>query len=107
MSPIFSVNITPLISVSHCLGIHVAQPMKEKIWAKDYIDLSKLVQPDQDTDKTDQHKFAVLDGQLVMKPKIVQRKLHLLKHGRMHLLYLLANISPSRLPRHTKIYANH
>lgn len=31
MSPIFSVNPTPLISVSHCFGIHMAQPMKEKI----------------------------------------------------------------------------
>lgn len=68
-------NPTPLISVSHCLGIHVAQPMKEKIWAKDYIDLSKLIQPDPDTDKTDQHKFSILDGQLVMSPKTNPKKI--------------------------------
>lgn len=59
MSPISSVNQspTPIIRFSHCLGTHVTQRMKEKIWAKDYIDLSKLIQPDPDTDKTDQHKF--------------------------------------------------
>lgn len=68
-------NPTPLISVLHCLGIHVAQPMKEKIWAKDYIDLSKLIQPDPDTDKTDQHKFSILDGQLVMSPKTNPKKI--------------------------------
>lgn len=77
MSPISSVNHnpTPLISVPHCLCIHVAQPMKEKIWAKDYIDLSKQIQPDPDNDKTDQHKFSILDGQLVMSPKTNPKKI--------------------------------
>lgn len=70
MSPIFSVNPTPLISVSHCFGIHMAQPMKEKImYVKGYIDLSNIIKPDPYPDKTDQHKFAILDGQLVMIPK--------------------------------------
>lgn len=53
--------------------------MKEKIWAKDYIDLSKLIQPDPDTDKTDQHKFAILDGQLVMTPKTNPKKITFLE----------------------------
>lgn len=76
MSPISSghQNSTPLISVSHCLGIHVGQPMEEKIRAKDYIDLSKVMQPDHDTDKTDQHKFAILDGHLIMTPKTNPKK---------------------------------
>lgn len=61
MSPIFSVNPTPLISVSHCFGIHMAQPMKEKIMqVKGYIDLSNIIKPDPYPNKTDQHKFAIL-----------------------------------------------
>lgn len=36
LSPIFSVyqNPTSIISVSHCLGTHVAQPMKKKYWQR-------------------------------------------------------------------------
>lgn len=49
--------------------------MKEKIWVKDYIDLSKLIRSDPDTDKTDQHKFSLLVGQLAMAPKTNQQKI--------------------------------
>lgn len=52
---------TPLIGVLDWLGIHDSQPLKEKIWAKSFIYLSNLTQPDPDTDKTDIHKFVFLD----------------------------------------------
>lgn len=50
--------------------------MKEKILENDYIQLSRLIQPDPDTDKTDQQKLICLDCQLhkVMTPKINPKK---------------------------------
>lgn len=40
-----------LISVSHCLGIYVAQPMNEEFLEKDYIHLFRLIQPYPDTNR--------------------------------------------------------
>lgn len=50
--------------------------MKEKILENGYIQLSRLIQPDPDTDKTDQQKLICLDCQLhkVMTPKINPKK---------------------------------
>lgn len=49
--------------------------MKEKIWAKDFIDLSKLILYDTETDKTDQDKLPILNVQLNMTPKTNQKKI--------------------------------
>ena len=44
-------SISPLISVSDELGVHVSQTIKEKIWSKEYIDLVKLTQNEADLEK--------------------------------------------------------
>lgn len=48
---------------------------KRKNWAKDYADLAKLLPSDLDTDKPD-HKFSIVDGQLIMSPKTTPKKIH-------------------------------
>lgn len=73
MFHISSVNLTP--SLVFCIAQTSMLHNHQKIWAKYYIDLSKLIQPDPDTDKTYQHKFAILDGQLVMTPKTNPKKI--------------------------------
>lgn len=66
MSPISSV-----VRILHpCCIAH-----ERKDLGRDYTDQCKLIQPYPDTDKTDQHKFANLDGQSVMTPKTNQKKI--------------------------------
>lgn len=107
MSPIASVNQnpTPLINVSHCLG-------KKRFLRRiilTYI-VSKLIQPDPNTDKTDQHKFAILDGQLVLTRKTNRKKITSLEAWADAFIVFASiyfNETSSRHLRHSKIYPNH
>lgn len=79
LSSAIATNPTPLIFVSDNLVSHVPQSIKEKEkkrknWAKDYADLAKLLPSDVDTDKPD-HKFSIVDGQLIMSPKTTPKKI--------------------------------
>lgn len=62
-----------------------------KIWSNDYVDLAKPMYSDSVTDKPD-HKFSIADGQLIMSPKILLRKLQHLILELMRLSFFLAII---------------
>jgi hypothetical protein len=66
-------NPTPLISVTDDVGLHVPQTIKEKIWAKQFIVLSKVLESDADSEKP--QNVSIIDGQLVMQPKHNSKKI--------------------------------
>lgn len=74
--PLSTSGENPLISISDELGVHVPQTIKDKIWSKQYIDLSKIINSETvDTSAQDSHKFSIVEGQLVIEPKTKTNKI--------------------------------
>lgn len=74
--PLSTSGENPLISISDELGVHVPQTIKDKIWSKQYIDLSKIINLETvDTSAQDSHKFSIVEGQLVIEPKTKTNKI--------------------------------
>ncbi|XP_055998401.1 uncharacterized protein LOC130047427 [Ostrea edulis] len=59
--------IAPLVSVGDELAVHIEQTIKEKIWNRDYIELSKLIQSEFEI--SNEQRVSVVNGQLVIQPK--------------------------------------
>lgn len=82
--PLSTSGENPLISISDELGVHVPQTIKDKIWSKQYIDLSKIINSETvDTSAQDSHKFSIVEGQGLLNQKLKQTKLHQLTPGLM------------------------
>ncbi|KAK3091282.1 hypothetical protein FSP39_018589 [Pinctada imbricata] len=65
----------PVVSVYDDLGCHVSQSVKDKIWAKEYIDLVKVTKSENLNDIEKDQKFNIIDGQLVMQTKSSTKKI--------------------------------
>ncbi|XP_048731928.1 uncharacterized protein LOC125648926 [Ostrea edulis] len=70
----YTTGENPLISITDELGVHVPQAIKDKIWAKQYVDLSKLLDSESENGH-DAHKFSIIEGQLVAEPKVKHIKI--------------------------------
>ena len=63
-----------LVSVADDLGAHVPLSLREKIWAKEYVDLAKLLNSDPKDDQ--QHRVNIINGQLIIEPKSHDKKIN-------------------------------
>ena len=65
--------VTPLVSVTETLGIHIPHSIKLIIWNCEYVQLEKMLDLD-NTQPENEHKLVIIDGQIRFKPKENDKK---------------------------------